>query len=140
MESQFEPTIVSFCCHNCTSCAEDTINAIRENDSINVRLVKMPCTGKVEIQYLLKAFEEGADGVIVAGCPEGECHYLEGNIRTKRKVDFTRKILDEIGIGGNRVHMYNMDPSDSEAFTKTIGEMKERIEKLGPSPLKLKSK
>ena len=140
MESQFEPTIVSFCCHNCTSCAEDTINAIRENDSINVRLVKMPCTGKVEIQYLLKAFEEGADGVFVAGCQEGECHYLEGNIRTKRRVDFTRKILDEIGIGGNRVHMYNLDPSDSEAFTKTIGEMKERIEKLGPSPLKLKSK
>ena len=140
MESQFEPHIVSFCCHNCTSCAEDTITTIRETDSINIRLVKMPCTGKVEIQYLLKAFEEGADGVIVAGCPEGECHYLEGNIRTKRRVDFTRKILDEIGIGGNRVHMYNLDPSDSEAFTKTIGEMKERIEKLGPSPLKLKSK
>lgn len=138
MDSQFEPNIVSFCCHNCTSCAEDTITAIRKNDSINIRLVKMPCTGKVEIQYLLKAFEEGADGVFVAGCPVGECHYLEGNIRTKRRVDFTRKILDEIGIGGSRVHMYTIDPSDSEAFTKTIGEMKERIEKLGPSPLKLK--
>ena len=139
MESQFEPTIVSFCCHNCTSCAEDTINAIRETDSINIRLVKMPCTGKVEIQYLLKAFEEGADGVIVAGCPEGECHYLEGNIRTKRRVDFTRKILDEIGIGGNRVHMYNLDPSDSEALGKVISEIKNKVGKLGPSPLKLKS-
>ena len=138
MESQFEPTIVSFCCHNCTSCAEDTINAIRETDSINIRLVKMPCTGKVETQYLLKAFEEGADGVIVAGCPEGECHYLEGNIRTKRRVDFTRKILDEIGIGGSRVRMYNIDPSDTEAFSKVTSEMKEKIEKLGPSPLKLK--
>lgn len=139
MKSQFEPHIVSFCCHNCTSCSEDTVNAIRKTDLIHISLVKMPCTGKVEIQYLLKAFEEGADGVFVAGCPEGECHYLEGNIRTKRRVDFTRKILDEIGIGGSRVHMYNIDPSDSEAFTKTIGEMKERIRKLGPSPLKLKS-
>ena len=139
MESQFEPRIVSFCCHNCTSCAEDALTAIGEKYPSNVRLVKMPCTGKVEILYLLKAFEEGADGVIVAGCPEGECHYLEGNIRTKRRVSFTRKILDEIGIGGSRVRMYNIDPSDTEAFTKTIGEMEERIEKLGPSPLKLKS-
>lgn len=138
MEPQFEPTIVSFCCHNCTSCAEDTITAIRETDSINIRLVKMPCTGKVEILYLLKSFEEGADGVFVAGCPEGECHYLEGNIHTKRRVDFTRKILDEIGIGGNRVHMYNIDPSDSEAFSKVTNEMKGKIENLGPSPLKLK--
>ncbi len=140
MESQFEPRIVSFCCHNCTSCAEDTLNALGENDSINVRLVKMPCTGKVEILYLLKAFEEGADGVIVAGCPEGKCHYLEGNIRTKRRVSFTRKILDEIGIGGSRVRMYNIDPSDTEAFGKAISEIKNKVGKLGPSPLKLKSK
>ena len=138
MESQFEPRIVSFCCHNCTSCAEDALNAIGEKYPSNVRLVKMPCTGKVEILYLLKAFEEGADGVIVAGCPEGECHYLEGNIRTKRRVNFARKILDEIGIGGSRVRMYNIDPSDTEAFSKVTSEMKEEIEKLGPSPLKLK--
>ncbi|MCK5011136.1 MAG: hydrogenase iron-sulfur subunit [Deltaproteobacteria bacterium] len=140
MESQFEPHIVSFCCHNCTSCAEDNLESIRKENSITIELRKLPCTGKVEIIYLLKAFEEGADIVYVVGCLEGTCHYLEGNIRTKRRVKFTKKILDEIGIGGNRVHMYNLDPSDSEAFGKTIGEMKERIEKLGPSPLKLKSK
>ena len=99
----------------------------------------MPCTGKVEILYLLKAFEEGADGVFVVGCPEGECHYLEGNIRTKRRVEFARKILDEIGIGGNRLYMYNIDPSDSDAFSRVTGEIKETIEKLGPSPLKVKS-
>ena len=105
---------------------------------INISLVKVPCTGKIEILYLLKAFEEGADGVYVVGCPEGECHYLEGNIRTKRRVRFARKILDEIGIVGNRVCMYNIDPSDSEAFTKATSEMREKIEKLGPSPLRLK--
>ncbi len=93
----------------------------------------------METQYLLIAFVEGADGVIVAVCPEGECHYLEGNIRTKRRVDFTRKVLDEIGIGGNRVHMYNLDPSDSEALGKVISEIKNKVGKLGPSPLKLKS-
>ena len=139
MESQFEPHIVYFCCHNCTSCAEDTLNAIREKYSINVSLVQMPCTGKVEILYLLKAFEEGADGVFVIGCLEGECHYLEGNTRTKRRVNFTRKILDEISIGGSRVRMYNIDPSDSEAFSKVTNEIREKIEKLGPSPLKVKS-
>jgi len=103
-----------------------------------MNLVKMPCSGKIEILYLLKAFEEGADGVFVVGCPEGECHYLEGNTRTKRRVNFTRKILDEIGIGGSRVYMYNIDPSDSEAFSKVTIEMREKIEKLGPSPLKVK--
>jgi len=139
MESQFEPQIVCFCCHNCTSCAEDTINPIRENNSIPIKLVKMPCSGKVEILYLLKAFEEGADGVFVVGCQEGECHYLEGNIRTKRRVNFTRKILDEIGIGGSRVYMYNIDPSDSDALSKVTIEMREKIVKLGPSPLKVKS-
>jgi len=137
MESQFDPHIVSFCCHNCTSWAKDTLNSTRGKYSINLKLVKMPCTGKVEILYLLKAFEEGADGVFVVGCPEGECHYLEGNIRTKRRVKFTQKILDEIGIGGNRVHMYNINLSDSEAFSKVTNEMKEKIEKLGPSPLKV---
>ena len=139
-ESQFAPHIVSFCCHNCTSHAEDTVNTINEHDAITIRLVKMPCTGKVEIGYLLKAFEEGADGVIVAGCPEGECHYLEGNIRTKRRVHLTRKILDEIGMGENRVRMYNIDPSDAEAFVRATSEMRETIVKLGPSPLKVKSK
>jgi len=99
----------------------------------------MPCSGKVEILYLLKAFEEGADGVFVVGCQEGECHYLEGNIRTKRRVNFTRKILDEIGIGGSRVYMYNIDPSDSDALSKVTIEMREKIVKLGPSPLKVKS-
>jgi len=138
MESHFEPSIVSFCCHNCTSCAEETLNTIRENDSINIRLVKMPCTGKVEILYLLKTFEEGADGVFVVGCPEGECHYLEGNLRTKRRVEFTRKILEEIGIGGDRLYMYNIDPSDSHALSKATNEVRERIEKLGPSPLRAK--
>ena len=137
MESQFKPSIVSFCCHNCTSCADDTINSQREKHPINISLIKMPCTGKVEILYLLKAFEDGADGVFVVGCPEGECHYLEGNIRTKRRVKFARKILDEIGIGGNRIHMYNISPSDSEAFIKVTNEMREKIEELGPSPLKV---
>jgi coenzyme F420-reducing hydrogenase delta subunit len=99
----------------------------------------MPCTGKIETLYLLKAFEEGVDGILVVGCPEGECHYLEGSIRTRRRVNFTLKILDEIGIGGCRVHMYNIDPSDSDAFSKVTNEIIEKIEKLGPSPIKVKS-
>ena len=88
----------------------------------------------------MKAFEEGADGVYVVGCLEGTCHYLEGNIRTKRRVKFTRKILDEIGIGRGRIHMYNIDSSDPEAFIKVTSEMRGKIEELGPSPLKVKSK
>jgi len=76
----------------------------------------------------------------VVGCLEGTCHYLEGNIRTKRRVKFTRKIMDEIGIGGDRVHMYNIDPSKPESFSKVTNEMIKIVKELGPSPLKVKSK
>ena len=140
IESQFDPHIISFCCHNCTSYAEDNLESIRKESSITIEMRKLPCTGKVDIIYLLKAFEEGADGVYVVGCLEGTCHYLEGNIRTKRRVKFTRKILDEIGIGGGRVHMYNIDPSDPEAFNKVTREMRDKIKELGHSPLKVKNK
>ena len=139
MESQFEPHIVSFCCHNCTSCAEDNLESIRKENSITIELRKLPCTGKVDIIYLLKAFEEGADVVYVVGCLEGTCHYLEGNIRTKRRVKFAQKIMDEIGIGGDRVHMYNIDPSKRESFSKVTNEMIKIVKELGPSPLKVQS-
>jgi coenzyme F420-reducing hydrogenase delta subunit len=137
-EAQFEPHIICFYCHNCTSFADEAVNSVRDNDSITLSPVKMPCTGKIEVLYLLNAFEEGADGVFVAGCPEGDCHYLEGNIRTKRRVHFAQRILDEIGVGGNRVHMYNIDPSEPKALSKVTSEIKDEIIKLGPSPLRRK--
>lgn len=102
----------------------------------NIKIIKLPCTGKVDVLYLLKTFENGADGVYVAGCMEGDCHYLTGNLRARKRVNYTKKILDDIGIGGERLEMYNMSAAQGPRFVEVANEMTERIKNLGPSPLK----
>jgi len=102
----------------------------------NIKIIKMPCTGKVDVLYLLKAFEKGADGVFVAGCMEGDCHYLTGNLRARKRVEYTKKILDPTGIGGERLEMYNMSAAQGARFVEVATEMTERIKSLGPSPVK----
>jgi F420-non-reducing hydrogenase iron-sulfur subunit len=102
----------------------------------NVRIVKLPCSGRVDIIHLMKAMEGGADGVYVAGCLEGDCHYQAGNLRAKKRVAFVREILDKIGIGGERVAMYNLSAGQGPRFAEIAREMTEKIRALGPSPLK----
>jgi coenzyme F420-reducing hydrogenase delta subunit len=106
----------------------------------NIKIVKLPCTGKIDVIYLLKAFQSGADGVYVAGCMEGDCHYLTGNLRARKRVEYTRKILDEVGIGGERLAMYNMSAAQATRFVEVANEMNERIKELGPNPIKKQKK
>ncbi|MEW6618466.1 MAG: hydrogenase iron-sulfur subunit [bacterium] len=136
MSEQFEPEIVAFCCHYCAYGAADLAGSMRLNYPANVKIIKLPCTGKVDILYLLKAFEDGADGVYVAGCLEGNCHFIDGNIKAKRRVARAKKLLDEIGIDGKRLEMYNMSASMGPKFAEVAREMTERIRNLGPNPLK----
>jgi len=100
----------------------------------NVKVVKVPCTGRVDVLLMLKAFESGVDGVYVAGCMEGECHYLRGNLRARRRVEYVKQILDEVGLGGERVEMFNMSASQGQRFAQCAREMTERVRSLGPSP------
>jgi len=102
----------------------------------NIRIVQVPCTGKVDVLYLLKSFQRGADGVYVAGCMEGDCHYLTGNLRARKRVEYTKKILDDIGIGGDRLEMYNLSAGEGPKFVAFAKEMTERIKKLGPNPIR----
>jgi len=99
----------------------------------NVKIIKVPCTGRVDIIHLLKAFENGADGVFVAGCLEGECHYLRGNLRAKKRVDHAKELLEECGIGGERVAMYNLSSAQGQRFAEIAREMTEKIRALGPN-------
>jgi coenzyme F420-reducing hydrogenase delta subunit len=133
--SDFEPKIVAFCCHYCSYAAADLAGSMRLSYPTNVKILKIPCTGKVDVLYLLRAFEEGADGVIVAGCEEGTCHFINGNIKAKKKVKYTKKILDEIGLGGDRLEMYNLSAAMGQKFADLAKEMTNRIKKLGPSPV-----
>jgi len=102
----------------------------------HIKIIKLPCTGKIDVVYLLKTFLSGADGVYVAGCMEGDCHYLTGNLRARKRVEYAKKILDEVGIGGERLEMYNMSAAQGPRFVEVANEMNEKIKNLGPSPIK----
>jgi len=132
-DKEFEPKIVAFCCTYCAFAAADLAGSMRIQYSPNVRIVKLLCTGKVDPLYILKAFEDGADGVFVAGCMEGECHFLEGNIRAKKKVQWAKKLLAEVGIEPERVEMYNLSSAMGGRFAEIVEEMTARITELGPT-------
>lgn len=136
MNEKFEPEIVAFCCHYCAYGAADLAGSMRLDYPANVKIVRLPCTGKTDVLYLLKAFEDGADGVYVAGCLEGNCHFIDGNIKAKRRVARAKRLLDEIGLDGERLQMYNMSASMGPEFARVAKEMSERIRELGPSPLR----
>ena len=104
----------------------------------SIKIIRVPCTGKVDIIHILRAFEKGADGVCVIGCMEGECHFKSGNFRARKHVEQAQKILDTIGIGGERVQMYNLSAGEGPLFAKYANEMHEKIMGLGPNPIKLK--
>ena len=99
----------------------------------NVRIVALPCTGKVDVKFLLEAFESGADGVMVAGCLEGDCHYMIGNLRARKRVERTRSLLAEIGLDPQRVEMYNLSSGQGPRFAQIVTEFTERIAGLGPA-------
>ena len=102
----------------------------------NLKIIRVPCSGRVAIIHLLKALEEGADGVLVAGCLEGDCHYQSGNLRARKRVNYVREILEKIGMEVDRVAMYNVSAGDGPKFADIAREMTEKVKELGPSPIK----
>ena len=109
---------------------------MRLNYPTNVKIVKVPCTGRVDILLILKAFESGVDGIYLAGCLEGECHFLRGNLRAKKRVQYVKTLLEEVGLGSGRVEIYNMSSAQGQRFAEVAREMTEKIRGLGPSPAK----
>lgn len=104
----------------------------------NVKIIQVPCTGRVDIIHILKAIEDGADGVYVAGCLEGECHYLNGNIKTRKKVSYVKKVLEDIGMEPERVEMFNLSSAMGQRFAEIATEMTEKIRSLGETPVRNK--
>lgn len=102
-----------------------------------IRVIRVPCTGKVDVLHLLRAFEKGADGVYVVGCMEGDCRFNQGNLRARKRVEQAQVILEAIGIGGDRVQMYNLSSGEGPKFAEYAVEMTEKIQNLGPNPLKV---
>lgn len=135
----FEPEITAFTCIYCGFMSADTAGALHFLYPANVKLLKLPCTGKVDVEYILKAFENGADGVYVVACPLGNCHHLEGNIRATRRVAYAKKLLDAIGLGGGRLEIFYMSGGQGGAFAEAARTMTERIRKMGPNPLRVRA-
>jgi len=136
--TSFEPEITAFYCIYCGYMAADTAGAMNIQYPANVKFVRLPCTGKTDIRYLLEAFEQGADGVYVVACPIGNCHHVRGNERGKARLELAQEILDEIGLGRERLDMFFMSGSQGHTFAMAAQTMTERIRKLGPNPLKTK--
>ena len=139
LEKNFEPQIIAFCCKYCAYAAGDLAGGMRLNYPANIKVIQVPCTGRVDILHLLRAVEDGADGVYVAGCLEGECHYLEGNFKTKRKVAAVQKLLTEAGMVPERVRMFNLSSAMGPRFAEIATEMTEAVKQLGPSTMAITS-
>ncbi len=130
------PRIVTFLCHYCAFAAADMAGVMRLQYPPNLRIIRFPCTGKLDVLHIMRAFEAGADGVMVAGCEEGSCHYVKGNLIAKRRVAHAKRLLERIGIEPERLHMYNLSSSQGPRFAQFAREMIEKVGALGPSPLR----
>jgi coenzyme F420-reducing hydrogenase delta subunit len=137
-EKTFEPKIVAFCCHYCAYASADLAGSMRLQYPPNVRIIRTPCTGRLEVEYYMKAFENGADGVLVAGCLEGGCHFIEGNLIAKKRVKGIQKIMEECGLEKERLQMINNSAAMAKNLVDAIHVMIYVVKQLGPSPVNKK--
>ena len=134
-KQEFEPTIVAFVCNWCTYLAADAAGVARARYAPNVRLIRTMCSGRVDPQFVLTAFEKGADGVLLCGCHPRDCHYSTGNYKTLRRYTLLKKMLSQMGFEDDRVRLEWISASEAEKFRKVVDDMTERVRKLGPFEL-----
>jgi F420-non-reducing hydrogenase iron-sulfur subunit len=139
-DNTFEPKILAFCCHFCAYASADLAGSMRLQYPPGIRIIRTPCTGRLEVEYYMKAIENGADGVLIAGCLEGGCHYIDGNLFAKKRVDAIRTLLEECGIEKERLRMVNISAAMAKNLVEVIFEMVDTIKQLGPNPLKTNTK
>jgi coenzyme F420-reducing hydrogenase delta subunit len=129
-------TIVAFCCRYCSYAAADLAGVLRLRYPAETRIVQIPCTGRLDPLEVLHAFEHGADGVMVAGCLEGDCHFQEGNLNARRRVGYIKQLLTNIGLEPDRIEMFNLSSAMARQFADAATEMTEQVAALGSNPLR----
>ena len=135
MSERFEPEILAFCCNYCAYAAADLAGSMRSEYPPNVKILHLPCTGRVDVLHVLRALEAGIDGVLIAGCEEGSCHFETGNLRARKRIKYAKTLLEEIGMEPERVEMYNLSAAMAPRFVEVATEFTERIRGLGPNPV-----
>jgi len=132
----FEPKIIGFLCNWCSYTGADLAGTSRMKYPPNMVAIRVMCSGRVDPGFILNAFQNGADGVIVCGCHPGDCHYVEGNYKCLRRIPLTKKIIEGMGIDPERLHLEWVSASEGARFQKVVTDFTERIRALGPLELK----
>ncbi len=127
--------VIGYCCEHGGIGAAERAGEEGWQCSPEALIIRVPCIGRVEVLHLLQAFREGADAVFVAGCLEKNCHHLYGNIEARKNVDHAKRILDSLGLNGERVELFNLASNQGLEFKESVDIMIERVERLGPNPL-----
>jgi coenzyme F420-reducing hydrogenase delta subunit/NAD-dependent dihydropyrimidine dehydrogenase PreA subunit len=130
---ELEPVVVAFLCNWCGYAAADLAGVSRLQYPPNIRIIRVPCTGEIDIAHILRAFEDGIDGVFIAGCLKEQCHYIDGNYKAEERISFTKALLKAIGFEEKRLEMFFISASMGTTFAETAQSFVERIGKLGPS-------
>ena len=130
--SQFEPVIAAFLCNWCSYAGADLAGTGRMKYHPNVKVIRVMCSGRVNPLFVLKAFKEGADGVLVSGCHPGDCHYIKGNMFARRRFAVLKNLLAYVGIEPERFHMSWVSASEGAKFAQVINEVTESVRALGP--------
>ncbi len=134
--TEWDPKIVAFCCNWCSYAGADLAGVSRMQYPPNARVIRIMCTGRLEPEFILRAFELGADGVLVAGCHIGDCHYVSGNEKAEAKIAMAAELLDVLGIDKRRLRLEWISASEGRKFADTMKDFVDKLRELGPSPLK----
>jgi len=133
--NNFEPRIVAFCCNWCSYAGADLAGTSRMQYSPNIRVIRVMCSGRVNPLFVIKALSIGADGVLVLGCHPGDCHYIEGNYKTMRRIPLLKKMMKQLGIEEERVRLEWVSASEGAKFAEVTNNFTQTIRNLGPSLL-----
>lgn len=136
MSDNFEPTIVSFLCNWCSYTGADLAGTSRMKYAHNIRIIRVMCSGRVEPTFVLKAFREGADGVLICGCHPGDCHYHEGNYKCLRRYHLLKNYIKQMGIEEDRLRLEWISASEGKQFAELVDHMTEQVRELGPAGIK----
>ena len=132
MGEGFEPNIVGFACNWCSYAGADLAGTSRIKYPPNIKIIRVMCTGRVTPAFVLKSFQDGADGVLVAGCHPGDCHYISGNLKCEKIIDTTERLIDVLGIGRDRLRLEWVSASEGSRFAQVVTEFTDHIRELGP--------
>ena len=138
-EGEFEPLIIAYCCNWCSYAGADLAGTSRFEYPTNIRIIRIMCTGRMDSTLVLEALRMGADGVLIAGCHPGDCHYQKGNFMMEKRFDYLKKAVKNIGIEPERVRLEWVSASEGGKWAALVREMAGEIKQLGPSPFRLES-